>query len=546
MERRHGRQAVSGAGAVVLDVDGITLASAVSGGAGSLKTKSSTVLIGEYYTGRDGNNDVSGGVDLFNYDATSNVVIVVWRLSQRGVKFALCLRSTPTTSVNTIVGSKLVLNIRAATGTVVSLQDNFTNEYWGLTNAGTMIGPAWKPAANGTTALQMQQADGTAILNVDTTNKRVGVGATAPATALHTLLTDAGTNAVVNVATIGHDTSGTATTGFGAGIAFQLESSTTAAQNAGQLAASWTDATHATRTSKVTLSLVESGTQGVALEVTTSTAAVGVYALVSNTGANANAFGYAALLGNTGPNSNGMGAYALNNNSGTNSNAIGYVALQNNTGAHSNAIGAFALQNNTGAYSNAIGAYALQNNTGAYSNAIGYAALLSNTGEGATAFGHNALYGNTGTYSSAFGYACLQENTGANNNAFGYTAMVENRAGTGNIAFGHQAGRGYTDNNYCVFLGYDARTAAGTLTNSIVIGANARSTKSNQVWLGHTDVNRDGAARELCCAKRRNLLTMRAAASTQGAFGWRSKADILRRSARIAALLNCRIFASDR
>lgn len=43
-----------------------------------------------------------------------------------------------------------------------------------------IIGPSWKPSANGTTALQMQKADGTNVLNVDTTNGRVGIGTNAP------------------------------------------------------------------------------------------------------------------------------------------------------------------------------------------------------------------------------------------------------------------------------------------------------------------------------------------------------------------------------
>lgn len=41
-----------------------------------------------------------------------------------------------------------------------------------------IIGPTWKPSADSTTALQLQQADGTAVLTVDTTNRRIGVGKT--------------------------------------------------------------------------------------------------------------------------------------------------------------------------------------------------------------------------------------------------------------------------------------------------------------------------------------------------------------------------------
>lgn len=42
------------------------------------------------------------------------------------------------------------------------------------------ISPAWRPASNSTTALQAQNAAGTSVLNVDTTNSRVGIGTTAP------------------------------------------------------------------------------------------------------------------------------------------------------------------------------------------------------------------------------------------------------------------------------------------------------------------------------------------------------------------------------
>lgn len=47
-----------------------------------------------------------------------------------------------------------------------------------------IIGPSWKVAADSTTALQLQKAAGTSVLNVDTTNTRIGIGTTAPAQAL--------------------------------------------------------------------------------------------------------------------------------------------------------------------------------------------------------------------------------------------------------------------------------------------------------------------------------------------------------------------------
>jgi hypothetical protein len=85
------------------------------------------------------------------------------------------------------------------------------------------------------------------VLVLKKTTGRVGIGVDLPATLLHTKLTDTGTNAIVNVLTLDHATSGTAAAGFGLGINLTLQSSTTAAQNAARLAALWNVATHASR-----------------------------------------------------------------------------------------------------------------------------------------------------------------------------------------------------------------------------------------------------------------------------------------------------------
>lgn len=66
----------------------------------------------------------------------------------------------------------------------------------------------------------------------------------------------ADTNAVRNLTTFKHDTSGTAAAGFGAGILGQLQSSTTADQDAAKIAWRWRDATHASRTSEIVFSTV--------------------------------------------------------------------------------------------------------------------------------------------------------------------------------------------------------------------------------------------------------------------------------------------------
>lgn len=83
---------------------------------------------------------------------------------------------------------------------------------------------------------------------------QVGAGTNNPLSQLHILRSTGGTNAISNVSTLEHDTSGTPAAGFGAALQALLESSTTASQEAGRLVWEWTTATHASRASKGKLS----------------------------------------------------------------------------------------------------------------------------------------------------------------------------------------------------------------------------------------------------------------------------------------------------
>jgi hypothetical protein len=69
-------------------------------------------------------------------------------------------------------------------------------------------------------------------------------------------VSDAVTNAVSDALKLRHESSGTPAAGFGTGLLFQGESSTTPNSDMARMAASWTDATHATRTAKLTGQLV--------------------------------------------------------------------------------------------------------------------------------------------------------------------------------------------------------------------------------------------------------------------------------------------------
>ena len=99
-----------------------------------------------------------------------------------------------------------------------------------------------------------------------------------PGSLLHGLLTSAATNAVTNVVTIGHDTSGTAAAGFGAGQLFALESSTTAAQSAARIQALWYQATHATRKADLVLTAYDTAErEGLRIRGAGSAPAIGFY-----------------------------------------------------------------------------------------------------------------------------------------------------------------------------------------------------------------------------------------------------------------------------
>lgn len=79
------------------------------------------------------------------------------------------------------------------------------------------------------------------------TGGNIAIGGVTPGTILDVGLSDAGTNAVVNVLTVRHASSGTPAAGFGAGLIFGLESTTTENQSAGRVYAVWNEATHASR-----------------------------------------------------------------------------------------------------------------------------------------------------------------------------------------------------------------------------------------------------------------------------------------------------------
>ena len=231
-----------------------------------------------------------------------------------------------------------------------------------------------KPAASNdsTTVVQIQNSAGTVVLNVDTTNGRVGIGTASPSKLLHV----AGDALINNV-----------TVGLGAG---SIASNT----------------------------------------------AVGDTALASNsTGVSNSAFGHAALFSNsTGDYNSSFGYAALYNSTASGNSAFGYGALYNSTASGNSAFGYGALYNSTTSGNSAFGYSALSQSTTASGNsAFGYTALFSNiTSDYNSSFGYAALYNSTGNSNSAFGYAALYSNiSGVSNIGVGRAAGRYYNGGAG-------------------------------------------------------------------------------------------------------------------
>lgn len=103
-----------------------------------------------------------------------------------------------------------------------------------------------------------------------------GIGNSVPGTPLDINYPSAVTNAVSNVLTVRHSSSGTPAVGFGAALIFGLGSSTTENQSAGRVYAVWAEATHATRKAQVVLTAYDTAErEGLRIGANGSAATIG-------------------------------------------------------------------------------------------------------------------------------------------------------------------------------------------------------------------------------------------------------------------------------
>lgn len=110
---------------------------------------------------------------------------------------------------------------------------------------------------------EWQNSTGTALALIDST----GAGRFAGA---QSIISDAATNALTNVVTVGHNSTGTAAAGFGPAVLFQGESSTTDNQAMARIKVPWVTATHASRVSKMTVSVYNVSTETDVADFTTT------------------------------------------------------------------------------------------------------------------------------------------------------------------------------------------------------------------------------------------------------------------------------------
>ena len=104
-----------------------------------------------------------------------------------------------------------------------------------------------------------------------------GIGNSAPGTPLDINLPNAVTNAVSDVLTVRHSSTGTPAAGFGVAQIFALESSTTENQRAARIQAIWIEATHATRKAALILTAYDTAErEGIRIGANGSAATLGL------------------------------------------------------------------------------------------------------------------------------------------------------------------------------------------------------------------------------------------------------------------------------
>ncbi len=352
----------------------------------------------------------------------------------------------------------------------------------------------FQAAVNSTTMFQILDVDGgTPILNVDSTNERVGIGTATPAQVL-----DIVGNIYASLNFRFDDSNESIAIGFNAEGETET-SNTVLGYNAGE--------NRSGTINFATLYGFDAGRDAVGANTQT---AVGPYA----------GKGCTNIL------QTAIGAFAGQDNTGDNQTVIGATCGKGNTGNGQAAYGANSGENNIAGNQAAYGAFSGQFNAGGLMSGFGALSGQSNIGDNCTFFGATAGQFNRQDNNTAIGTAAFNSWTldGSTLKTFAYTdidvgnnriTVTGHSFGTSpdyvNLVFvqGTSSIPGITSSTVHQFLVIDANTLEfrsdvilGTgggsahklwsiiqqFTNSTALGYNAEPDASNQVMLGDTNV----------------------------------------------------------
>ncbi len=430
--------------------------------------------------------------------------------------------STNTVNIGSAIGTSPITLKGGTSGITL-------NPAGGSSNNGVLV----KPTSDTTTAFQVQNASGTAALNVDTTNMTTTLqgGADTATIGSELITTTDFTNAAwtktgwsTTTTTATHNTGNTNPL-----YSAQFTSSTTATYQvkytvsgspalgstlsvlfgSSSGAGGCTVASHtfegasASNFTNTVLLTCSSSTTG-EISFVPSSDFNGIISAVSIKEVTLNASpaftindstGVAYLEVRTATGSSGGNLFIGNNSGQSDTNgwantAVGLHALQDNTtGIANTAFGNGALQHTTTSlFNTAVGAVALQSNTTGGSNvALGYNSLHDNlTGSNNAGIGTSALQHNTtGSYNTALGIASLQNSTiGKQNTAVGYSSLNGNTTGSYNTALGINALLTNTTGAHNTAVGEGADVGSAGLSNATAIGTHSLVSQSDSLVLG--------------------------------------------------------------
>ncbi len=402
---------------------------------------------------------ISSGNTTFANMSTANYNTITWAAVPGAVSYNVYRVTAPTGAVpNGLIGNTTATNFNDTrlygSGTVAPT----TNTSAQLTVQGAAV---IQNTTNSTNAFQVQQSNGTQVLNVDTTNSQLtvrGINSNAVAGA--------------NLVTLTNFTNATwVSTGW-------TKAATTATHTVGNTTPLTTDQFVPTIGAQYELTFTITGNPTAGEYVTPSLGGVSGNPVYGN--ASAYTLSYvpssaAPALSFT-PTSNWNGVIsAVSVKLITRSNAV--MALADSTGTTSLEVRATQLAQLSTYIGLSSGA---STTTGFRNTGVGVNTLVNNTsGANNSAFGLNSLVGNS---------------TGNSNAAYGVKTLTANTTGSGNTAIGVLAGSGYegaygfyfnqTGSNN-TYIGNSA--SAGTtvqLQNSSAIGAFAIVNSSNSLVLG--------------------------------------------------------------